>query len=989
MSRYIQVMKSSFARNGSGFFASLCLLAVVATLTGCTAQPAPAPRAETLPRATGPDKAMMWRRLAWRDEFGQIDRARVWRGMDQAQALVASSERRGDEGAFGGIASMDASWVSRGPTNVGGRTRSLVIHPTQTNRMWAGSVGGGIFASIDSGASWTPVNDRMGSLAIGSLAMSPSNPDVMFAGTGEGQFNGDALGGDGIFKSTDGGASWAQIPSTNNWDTVNRIAISPTNSTVMLAAKRYGGIMRSTDGGTTWSNPQWAQGSFDVQFHPTNGNLAVAQVIDYDTDWFHRALWSDDAGATWHAATGLDHQAGFGSRIDLCYAPSDGNIVYADVALGGGVIWKSTDGGKSYALVTTTGACGSSWYACPMWVHPTNPNFLLVGGYHAWKSTDGGVTLTQASNGYILTDQVHPDVHGFVSDPGFNGTTNRRVYSLSDGAMHVADDIESAGTSSGWRAVVNGYSTTQFYGAAGLEMPLSAGSTVTGTSSGLAAKYYGLTAPTVLPNFTALTPYLSTSVTTLNYASTTGNFANSTRADNLGGLFTGWVVIDTPGLYKFSTESDDGSRLRIGGMTIVDNDGLHGMQERSGIAALGAGSHAIEAQFFEAGGGAGMIMRYEGPGVARQFVPAAKLRRGGTVTGTVPSTATTSIVLGGTQDNGTLRVLEGSTVANLPYGGDGGWCAIDWVDPRYQYGEYVNLKIHRSTDGGVSASNIYAGLTDAESGAANFIAPFILDPNDPKMLYGGGANLWRTRDARAATVAWQQIRTGTNNVSAIAVAPGNPEVVWVAQGDGQLWRTANASSDTPTWLAIDDNATKNPLPNRYITRIVFAPGSSTTAYVCFGGFNGDNIRKTNNGGGIWTDVTGSGSTGLPSIPVRGIAIHPDDPLRLYAGTEFGVFSSINGGSTWSGSDFGPANVSIDELVFLVNSRTLLAATHGRGIWTRDVRLNSVDLNLDGFVNGADLAILLSQWGTAGTADLNHDGVVDAADLALMLAAWTV
>ena len=967
---------------------TLTLTSAMCLLQSCASVPPPAPRAETLPRATGPDKAMMWRRLAWRDEFGLIDPAKVSRGMDQVQSLVTASTRRGDDGAFGGIASMDASWISRGPTNVGGRTRSLVIHPTQTNRMWAGSVGGGIFYSMDSGANWSAVNDRMGSLAIGSLAIHPTNPDVLFAGTGEGQFNGDALGGDGIFKSTDGGVSWAQLGSTNNWDTVNRIAISPSNPLIMLASKRWGGVMRSTDGGTSWSTAQWAQGSFDVQFHPTNGNLAVAHIIDYDTNWFHRALWSDDAGATWNTATGLDHQLGFGSRFDLCYAPSDPSIVYADAALGGGVIWKSTDGGKNYALVTTSGACGSSWYACPLWVHPTNPNFLLVGGYHAWKSVDGGVTLTQASSGYLLTDQVHPDVHGFVSDPGFNGTTNRRVYALSDGAMHVADDIEAAGTSSGWRSIVNGYSTTQFYGASGVELPLTPGSVVTGTSAGLAAKYFALIAPSALPNFATLSPYLTTSVTTLNYASTSSNFANSTRADNVGGLFTGWVTIDTPGLYTFSTESDDGSRLRINGVTIVDNDGLHGMQERRGIAALGAGSHAIEVQFFEAGGNAGLILRYEGPGIVRQFVPASKLRRGGVVSGVVPTTATASIILGGTQDNGTLRVLEGSTTANLPYGGDGGWCAVDWEDPRFQYGEYVNLKIHRSTDGGVSASNIYAGLTDAESGNANFIAPFILDPNDPKVLYGGGANLWRTRDARAAAVAWQQIRTGTNNVSAIAVSPIDPEIVWVAQGDGQLWTTANASSDTPTWSAIDDNATKNPLPNRYITRIVFAPGSSTTAYVCLGGFDGDNIRKTTNGGGLWTDVTGTGAAGLPSIPVRGMAIHPDDAQRLFVATEFGIFSSINGGSSWSGSDFGPANVSVDELIFLPNSRTLLAATHGRGMWTRDVRLPLGDLNLDGVVNAADLAIMLSQWGTAGDADLNHDGIVDAADLSMLLAAWS-
>src|SRR5205823_3505288 len=100
------------------------------------------------------------------------------------------------------------------------------------------------------------------------------------------------------------------------------------------------------------------------------------------------------------------------------------------------------------------------------------------------------------------------------------------------------------------------------------------------------------------------------------------------------------------------------------------------------------------------------------------------------------------LLIGGTQDNGTLRLTASSTQATLMFGGDGGFCAVDPTDPNYVYGEYVSLQIHRSTNGGLSAGYITSGLTDA-GGNANFIAPFILDPNNPNRMLAGGRSLWR------------------------------------------------------------------------------------------------------------------------------------------------------------------------------------------------------------------------------------------------------
>jgi len=783
-------------------------------------QPPPPPPDQLNPPVTNPERAFLWRRLAWLDEKGQLAPGAYARALEQREANIAAWQQAGRDA---GIA--PDRWTARGPTNVGGRTRSLLVHPTQPQRMWAGSVSGGIWYSSNGGASWAPVDDRLQNLAIGCLAFDPQNPNVMYAGTGEGYFNGDAIRGLGIYKSVDGGATWNLIPSTAGWENTCRIAVQPGNSQVILASRRYGGIYRSTNGGQTWTQVLAAQGSFQVIFNPQNPQRAVAHVIDYSNGWYHKAVYSNDGGATWHTAGGLNQLWDFNSRIELALAPSNPMIVYASTGEGAGTIWRSTDGGVTYVRRTLEGqGSGAGWYYNAIWVDPTNPEFILVGGYRVFKSVDGGQTLTVISDGYILTSTPHPDIHGFVHDPGFNGTTNRRVYVLTDGGVHRTDNIYTASNNSGWVSLQPTYVASQFYGAAG-----------------------------------------------------------------------------------------------------------------------------------------------DGP---------------------------TGRIIGGTQDNGTLRVTTSSSTAVLTFGGDGGFCAIDPSNPNYTYGEYVALQLHRSTNGGMSANYIYQGISEAGTGTPNFIAPFVLDPNQPTRLLGGGVRLWRTNNARATPVSWTAISPGwgTTPISAIAVAPGNSNVVWVGLNDGRIMRTTNATAASPTWTAVDDNAGTNPLPNRYVTRILLDAPDGSVAYVCLGGFSPDNVYKTVNGGATWTDITGSGPTGLPDAPVRGIARHPADPQRLYVGTEVGVFATANGGQTWSTTNQGPANVSVDELVFMHGSTTLLAATHGRGLWTADVLTCTADWDHQGGVNSADIAAFLTSWlasVTDGTLEADFDGdmTVNSTDISAFLTAW--
>ncbi len=155
-----------------------------------------------------------------------------------------------------------------------------------------------------------------------------------------------------------------------------------------------------------------------------------------------------------------------------------------------------------------------------------------------------------------------------------------------------------------------------------------------GDKVGLNAAYYQGSWG-ALPDWSQLVPYLNLWVGALGYQSTGGNFANSGIADNVGAVYTGWVNVPQTGWWSLSTESDDGSALWIDGVRVVNNDGVHGMQKIAGTVPLGAGKHAVKVEFFEAGGGAGLIMRWQGPGSgvggdgSEQIVPASRLTRGG------------------------------------------------------------------------------------------------------------------------------------------------------------------------------------------------------------------------------------------------------------------------------------------------------------------------------------------------------------------------
>ncbi len=425
-------------------------------------QEARVPR-EELERPDFPGEAIAFRNLQLQDENGSI----APDGLLRAKAHVDAMRMKRPKSLASSLSSSDWTWL--GPGNVGGRVRSIAIDPRTSSTWFAGSVGGGIWKTTNAGGTWKPLDDFMANLAVSTLIIQPGAPDTIYAGTGEGFSNVDALQGAGIFKSTDGGATWPQLPSTATADFyfVNRLVSSP-DGVVLLAGTRTG-LFRSTDGGSTFNSVLSVSdglGVLDVAFHPTDGTRAVASGGNGNA-WF-----TVDAGSTWRPATGLP---GAG-RIEVAYVPSTPSNLYAVVDVANGTVYKSGDGGASFASVSVPAHLASpegdqGWYNNAIWVDPTNADVLVIGGIDLWRSTDGGLTWNQISDWRNSPNSAHADHHAIVSLPSFDGSTNRTVVFGNDGGVYSTTDIYNVGTDNAhtslWVNENHNLGITQFYGGAG------------------------------------------------------------------------------------------------------------------------------------------------------------------------------------------------------------------------------------------------------------------------------------------------------------------------------------------------------------------------------------------------------------------------------------------------------------------------------------------------------------------------------------------
>jgi hypothetical protein len=415
-----------------------------------------------------PDQALEWILLAYRDENGNIPRDGFRRARDQAEAMRRADRERAEEAArsgdpaAAGIARGAWTWI--GPSNIGGRVRALAIHPTHPSTLITGGVAGGIWKSGDGGASWRLIDDFMGNLAVSTLVFRPGEPSVVLAGTGEGFFNQDAIRGAGVFISSNEGENWSQLPSTAtaDFDFVNRLAFSADGSTLIAATRT--GLFRSVDLGASWAQALAQTSMLDVKFVPGSNTAVVAAGRN------RNAFYSTNGGITWTASGGLSGGAAT-QRVELGVSRAAPNIVYASLDETNGQIWKSFDTGASYTKVSDSAHLATQgWYDNAIWVDPTDPNLVVAGGVSTYRSTNGGLNFSSIPN-------CHVDQHIILSDPGYDGGSNRRVYFGSDGGVCKMEDV----TVNSVTSLRNGLGITQFYGGGGSAGRLLGGTQDNGT----------------------------------------------------------------------------------------------------------------------------------------------------------------------------------------------------------------------------------------------------------------------------------------------------------------------------------------------------------------------------------------------------------------------------------------------------------------------------------------------------------------------------
>lgn len=647
----------------------------------------------------------------------------------------------------------------------------------------------------------------------------------------------------------------------------------------------------------------------------------------------------------------------------VAYDPITPTTFYVIGAQGG--IWKTVDNGVNWTPLS------DKWEvmaASAVAVHPTDPNTIYVGtgdypGSRPYcmgvmKSTDGGATWTNLGRSQlgsrainkILIDPVNPQIILVTQGRGTSG--NGQIWRSTNGGSTWSAVIS---TSASWSDLTVGapnLGVRYIYAVGGdssggkIFRSQNQGSSWTQLSSPVSGTQNGLSiaASKIHPN----TVYLLCPSSRLVFKSTNAgaNWTNITAGFVHGNNNYNWsqgsydFFMDTSwngsndvvytGLIDVVMSPDGGSTWQsIGGPTYVSSSVLHNDQHSIAIHPTNPNVVLI--------GGDGGIFRYT-------YNPATNTGTWGYLSANLGVTqfyksafhpTNPSIMLGGTQDNATPFCNGNLNTWNNVGGGDGGFCAINWLNPSRQYAEAQYLSLYRTTNSWSTSSGM--GLNYGSDRVA-FIAPFILDPNNPALFYCGTNYLYRWTDGGS----WENRLGGqelcaTGNLRAIAIAQGDASRIYTGASNGEVWMSQNAGA---TWTQI--NTGSPGLPNRVITSISVSPSNPSDVLVTVSGTGTGHVWRCTNtlaGTRVWQDVSGSGATGLPNVPANMLARDISQPTTVwYVATDVGVFATGDSGATWHNATapLGLPNTQVNDIKTVPGTGRIVAATYGRGMWSIQV-----------------------------------------------------
>lgn len=669
---------------------------------------------------------------------------------------------------------------------------------------------------------------------------------------------------------------------------VAAIAIDPTNPSVIYAGAAQGGVWKTTNAGATWTEltdtePSLAVGSIAID--PLNHETIYVGTGEenFSGDSYYGAgiLKSTNGGASWTHICGpfcgplYSNSYWYGgARIgSIAIQPGNSKVLLAAVE------WYSASY-ESEGIYRSADA-GETWapvlagnFGTAVLFDPKNGSIA----YAALGSSSGG------------TEGVYKSVNGGLSWSAVNGSgatalnltgAGRIVLAIAPSATNTVyvsvEEISTSGVLGMWKTIDGGSKWNQLTAAPNYCTPQ--------------CWYDNVMA--VQPNNPDVI-YAGGAYSTTLARSVDGGAAWVTLQ---AGEFGGVVHADIHAL----TFTHDSSKLYVG-----SDGGVYSTVEPVANTPVFAGLNQTL-------------------GIT-QFYPGLALGPG-----------STTLALGGTQDNGTL-LYSGKPEWNQVTCGDGGYSAIDPANTKIMYTACNGVDVEKSAGSGSPSSWVYASAGIELTARVQFIPPLVIDPSNASRLYFGTYLVYQTTDQAAAWTAISgDVTAGSvseDSIVSIAVAPTNPNTIYTGSSQGLVYVTTDALKGTgSSWKNVSAG-----LPPRSITQIAVHPTAPETAYVTFSGFSGyggdtlGHVFKTTDGGAKWTDISGN----LLNIPVNSIAIDRDLPGYIFIGTDLGTYYTANGGKTWSTLMEGLPRVAVLGLSLNNATYTLNAATHGRGVWSLNI-----------------------------------------------------
>ncbi|WP_169980924.1 VPS10 domain-containing protein [Tautonia rosea] len=822
--------------------------------------------------------------------------------LKQAEAERALAEGEGPRVDPAWIDSLQ--WRELGPANMGGRIVSLAVVEDDPSTFYVATASGGLLKTTNNGISFTHLFERETTVSIGDVAVAPSDPNIVWVGTGEQNPRNSVSYGDGVYKSTDGGKTWTNMGLKESFQ-IGRILIHPHDSNVVYVGalgRLYGpneerGLYKTTDGGDTWEKVlhlDESTGIIDAVMHPTNPDTLLVAAYERRRDEF-------DVG---------DPAVKFGEKAG---------------------IYKTTDGGRSFARITQglptckLGRIGLNYFR-------SNPDVVFA-----------IVESERIGEGPKLPEGKQPALMGIQGEDSEIGA----------GLTAITPDgpAAKAGLESGDVVTeIDGTKVEKYQDLIDVLRTKFAGDTVSVKARrGDEEKTFELTFAARPTQGDTRRPFA---------ASLGGQQENKQDEQGDEGFETGGVYKSTDGgetwtrinslnprpMYfsKIRVDPTDEQRLYVLGIALYRSQDGGKTFTADGAREAHADNHALwidprDGRHIILGTDGGTYVSYDR---CEQWDHLNHLALGQFYHVAIDTRRLYS-AYGGLQDNGTwggpVATRNGQGPTNEDWirvgGGDGFQCRVDPDDPDLiyytsQYGALQRVNLRTGERGSIRPPR-----PEGTRYRWNWNTPFILSSHNPKVYYAAGNYVFRSLDRGndLRIISPEITRTDRGSATALAESPVDRDVLYVGTDDGKLWVSRDGGV---VWTDVTE-ALGLPGP-RGMSTVEPSRFEAGRCYVAIDAHRNDDdnpyLFVTEDYGETWESITSN----LPRGSTRCLREDVKNPELLYCGTEFALWFSINRGQSWQRLNSNLPTVAIHEIAIHPTAGEIVAATHGRSLWVLDV-----------------------------------------------------